>query len=61
LRLQDGDVILDIGGREPTTPEHAMRILASFQPGETLKIAVMRKQRRETLEFKLPDEAASRG
>jgi C-terminal processing protease CtpA/Prc len=61
LRLQDGDVILDIGGREPTTPEHALRILASFQPGETLKITIMRKQRRETLEFKLPDEAASRG
>src|SRR5262245_7286517 len=61
LRLQDGDVILDIGGREPTTPEHALRILGSFQPGETLKIAIMRKQRRETLEFKLPDEAASKG
>jgi S1-C subfamily serine protease len=61
LRLQDGDVILDIGGREPTTPEHALRILASFQAGETLKISIMRKQRRETLEFKVPDEQASRG
>lgn len=61
LRLQDGDVILDIGGREPTTPEHALRILASFQPGETLKMTIMRKQRRETLEFKLPDETASKG
>ena len=61
LRLQDGDVILDIGGREPTTPEHALRILGSFQPGETLKITIMRKQRRETLEFKLPDEAVSKG
>jgi S1-C subfamily serine protease len=61
LRLQDGDVILDIGGREPTTPEHALRILASFQPGETLKVTIMRKQRRETLEFKLPDEAGSKG
>lgn len=54
LRLQDGDVILDIGGREPTSPEHAVRILSSFQEGETLKITVMRKQRRETLEFQMP-------
>jgi hypothetical protein len=61
LKLQDGDVILDIGGREPSSPEHAMRILASFQAGETLKISIMRKQRRETLEFKLPEETASRG
>jgi S1-C subfamily serine protease len=58
LRLQDGDVILDIGGREPTTPEHAVRILSSFQEGETLRIAVMRKQRRETLEFQMPADSA---
>jgi hypothetical protein len=38
-----------------------LRILASFQPGETLKMTIMRKQRRETLEFKLPEEAASKG
>jgi C-terminal processing protease CtpA/Prc len=57
LRLQDGDVILDIGGREPSTPEHAVRILSSFQDGEMLKITVMRKQRRETLEFTVPVDA----
>ena len=61
LRLQDGDVILDIGGREPTSPEHALRILGSFQPGEMLKITIMRKQRREALEFQMPTVAASRG
>jgi F0F1-type ATP synthase membrane subunit b/b' len=57
LRLQDGDVILDIGGREPTTPEHALRILGSFQGGETMKITVMRNQRRETLEFQMPADS----
>ena len=61
LRLQDGDVILDISGREPTSAEHALRILASFQVGETLKVTIMRKQRRETLEFQMPDGVASRG
>jgi hypothetical protein len=57
LQLRDGDVILDIGGREPTTPEHAMRILGSFAEGETLKITIMRDQRRQTLDVKMPSEA----
>jgi S1-C subfamily serine protease len=53
--LEDGDVILDIGGRVPTTPEHTMRIFASFEPGETLKIEVMRRERRMTVEAELPN------
>jgi S1-C subfamily serine protease len=31
--LQDGDVIVAIGGREPQSGRHAMRILRSYQPG----------------------------
>jgi C-terminal processing protease CtpA/Prc len=58
LLLRDGDVILDIGGREPTTPEHALRILGSFQEGETLKITIMRDQRRQTLDLKMPSDQA---
>jgi S1-C subfamily serine protease len=58
LALKDGDVILEIAGRKPTSPEHAMRILASFEPGETLRLAVMRHQKRETIEGKVPAEPA---
>ena len=54
LQLKDGDVILDIGGREPTSPEHAMRILGSFQKGEPLKITIMRNKGKQTLDVKLP-------
>ncbi|HEY8520869.1 MAG TPA: PDZ domain-containing protein [Gammaproteobacteria bacterium] len=54
IDLRDGDVILDIGGREPSSPEHAMRILRSFEPGETLRMNIMRQQRRQTLEIELP-------
>lgn len=54
LRLRDGDVILDIGGRQPKTPEHAMRILASYAPGETLQMTIMRQKHRRTLQFALP-------
>ncbi len=52
--LRDGDVLLEIGGREPQTPEHAMRILASFEPGESLPASIMRQQRRETLTMTVP-------
>jgi S1-C subfamily serine protease len=58
LGLKDGDVILDIGGRKPTTPEHAMKILASFEPSETLRVAIMRHQKRQKLEYTLPDSAS---
>ncbi len=55
LDLRDGDVILDIGGRVPTSPEHAMRILATFAPGETLRLGIMRHNLTQTLEVQLPE------
>jgi type II secretory pathway component PulC len=58
LGFRDGDVILDIGGREPQSPEHAFRILGSFAPGEALRVSIMRKQSRQTLEIKIPGGAA---
>ncbi len=57
LGLRDGDVLLEIGGREPQTPEHAMRILASFEPGEALQASIMRQRRRETLTMTGPGAA----
>ena len=35
-----------------------MRILASFEPGEMLRFSVMRHQKRETVEGKVPTEPA---
>jgi len=52
--FRDGDVILDISGREPLGPEHALRILSSFESGETMRVAIMRQRQRETLEVKMP-------
>lgn len=54
LGLLDGDVILEIGGRTPSSPEHAMRILSSFAPGETLELEIMRERRRRNLEYEIP-------
>lgn len=56
LELQDGDVIVDIGGRAPGSPPHAMRILRSYSPGDTVKLDIMRKGKPATLSIKLPAE-----
>jgi type II secretory pathway component PulC len=58
LGLRDGDVLLEIGGREPQTPEHAMRILASFEPGEAMQASIMRQKRRETLTMTVPGQGS---
>lgn len=55
LPLKGGDVILSIGGRKPTSPMHAMRILRSYDMGETVSIEVLRKQKRTTLTWKVPE------
>lgn len=45
LKLQDGDVILAIDGREPTSGSHAARILSSYQPGEKINIRIVRERK----------------
>src|SRR5881398_1106251 len=55
LPLKGGDVITSIGGREPANPSHAMRILRSYEAGETVTVEVMRKQKRTTVAWKVPE------
>ncbi len=59
LPLKSGDVILSIGGRKPTSPSHAMRILRSYDAGETVSIEIMRHQKRSTVSWTVPE--ANRG
>jgi S1-C subfamily serine protease len=54
IDLQDGDVILSIGARTPNSPEHAMRILGSFEAGETIAFEIMREGSRYTSEYTVP-------
>jgi S1-C subfamily serine protease len=54
LELQDGDVILDIDGRIPTSGSHALQILNSYRAGETLKLHIMRQQKRIELPVEIP-------
>ena len=59
LKLRDGDVIRRIDGREPKSVSHAMRILGSYQGGETLEIEIMRDRKPQTLEVEMPDNRQS--
>jgi S1-C subfamily serine protease len=54
LKLQDGDVILDIDGRVPSGVAHASQILSSYHAGETLKLHIMRQQKRVELPVEIP-------
>ena len=59
LKLEDGDVIVDIDGRTPSSPTHAFRILGSYQAGEELKLGVLRMKKRMTFEVTVPDDPAA--
>lgn len=52
--LEEGDVILSIGGREPADPDHAMRIFGSYQPGEKVGVEIMRNRKRLSTQFVIP-------
>jgi S1-C subfamily serine protease len=55
LALKGGDVIVSIGGRKPTSPMQAMRILRSYDPGESVTLDVLRKQRHVSVSWKVPE------
>jgi hypothetical protein len=57
LKLEDGDVILSIDGRMPSSGPHATRILASYQPGEKVDLAIMRERKRLNIETTMPQGA----
>ena len=56
LALKGGDVIVSIGGRKPSSPEQAMRILRSYDTGETVTMDVLRKKGHVNVTWKVPDE-----
>ena len=55
LQVEEGDVILDIDGRKPSSPSHAMRILSSYQGGEKIKLGILRDHKRLTLDTVAPE------
>jgi S1-C subfamily serine protease len=54
FKLQDGDVILAIDGREPTSAQHAARILRSYSDGEKFMLRVQRDRKAQNIEVTMP-------
>lgn len=49
LGLKGGDVLLSIDRRAVTSPAAAMRILRSYEPGESIQFEVLRNRQRQVL------------
>ena len=60
-QLQDGDVLMGIDGRVPESPGHAFRILSSDQPGEKLKLDVLRSRKRMEVSVTVPQDRPTHG
>jgi S1-C subfamily serine protease len=54
LKLQDGDVILAIGGRTPKSRSQAIRILTSYDPGQKIELLVLREHHRINITATMP-------
>lgn len=59
FKLQEGDVIESIDGREPSSVNQCMRILGSYEPGEKLVLNIMRDMKRQKIEIEVPDDRSS--
>jgi S1-C subfamily serine protease len=53
LGLKGGDVVLAVDGRKPAGPSHLMRILRSYETGESFKLDILRNHKRETVTARL--------
>jgi hypothetical protein len=53
LGLRGGDVVLAVDGRAPSSPSHLLRILRSYETGETFKLDIMRSRKRETVSARI--------
>jgi membrane-associated protease RseP (regulator of RpoE activity) len=55
LGLKGGDVVQAVDGRKPVGPSHLMRILRSYDRGETFKLDILRNRKRETVTGRLAE------
>jgi S1-C subfamily serine protease len=53
LGLKGGDVVLSIDGRRPSGPASLLRILGSYEPGDVIKLEIMRNKSRTTISTKI--------
>jgi hypothetical protein len=53
LGLKGGDVVLAVDGRKPAGPSHLLRILRSYEAGESFKLDILRNRKRESVTARL--------
>ena len=53
LGLKGGDVVQAVDGRKPAGPAHLLRILRSYDRGESFKLDILRNRKRETVTARL--------
>ena len=53
LGLKGGDVVQAVDGRKPASPAHLLRILRSYDRGETFKLDILRNRKRATITARL--------
>ena len=58
-QLQDGDVLKSIDGRNPESLRHAIRILSSYESGETVNLTILRDKKEKTITISVPDNRHS--
>jgi S1-C subfamily serine protease len=61
LGLSDGDVVQSIGGRTPESPGQAFRILQSYNPGDKVKLGILRDRKHMDVDATLPPAPAMGG
>jgi S1-C subfamily serine protease len=61
LGLSDGDVVQSIGDRTPESPGQAFRILQSYNPGDKVKLGILRDRKHMDIDATLPQAPAMRG
>jgi S1-C subfamily serine protease len=49
LGLKGGDVVLAVDGRKAASPSHLLRILRSYDQGESVKLDILRNGKRESV------------
>jgi hypothetical protein len=58
LGLRGGDVVQRVDGREPSSPSHLLRILRSYEPGETFRMDIVRDGKKETVTARIGERAS---
>ncbi len=55
LDLRGGDVIVSVDGRRPSSQTQLMRILRSYEEGETMQLSIMRQREAVTIDVTIPE------